>query len=50
MAYGKKTGGRQKGTPNKIRGAFARQIAAELKRRGIDLVRDFADCYEDCCD
>ncbi len=50
MAYGKKTGGRQKGTPNKIRGAFARAIVAELKRRGVDLVRDFADCYEDCCD
>jgi hypothetical protein len=45
MAYGRKTGGRQKGTPNRIRGAFAREVIADLKRRGVDLVRELNDAF-----
>jgi hypothetical protein len=50
MAYGRKTGGRQKGTPNKIRGAFARAVIADIKRRGVDLVREFNEAFEASAD
>jgi hypothetical protein len=46
MAYGKKTGGRQTGTPNKNRGALARRMMAAAEKRGIDVVEDFFEVYD----